>query len=320
MVHRSDSGVLIATAITYSRFGGPDVLTVSQVSVPEPGPGQLRVQVLAIGVNLIDAKIRSGQLPVPTEFPVIPGFDVAGIVDAVGAGRTDFEIGTAVFGTAVSGAYADYALMDGGWIWPKPAGLSWEVAAALPTIAETAFRALQHLDLHTGETLLVHGAAGGVGATATQLAISRGVRVVASVGEADLAFVRSLGATAIHYGDGLVERVRAVSPSGVDAVLDTSGAGVLADSVELAGGGGRVITTVDGRAPEFGATFTGPDPSDRTPEGVPIVADMVAAGALSVRIGTTYPLSEAVAAHTALESHTGGKIILVPSRPATAPT
>lgn len=306
----------MAQAITYDRFGDPDVLTVTEVKAPEPGPDQILVAVKAIGVNLIDAKIRSGSLAgfkgFPSTFPIIPGFDIAGVVTAAGTDVNRFEKGTEVLGSAVAGAYSEYALMDPAWTWEKPPSLSWPKAAALPTIAESAVRALKHLALKAGEVLMIHGAAGGVGSVATQLAIRQGVEVISVVRRSDLNYAHSIGAAAIEYGPGLVQRVRAIFPMGVDAVLDTSGADVIPDSVELAGGGGRVVSLTDVRASDFGAIFTGIDPADRAPEGVPLVANLVAIGEVAVRIAATYPLALASAAHWALNTHQDGRLVLIP--------
>lgn len=241
----------MSKAITYARFGGPEVLALGEVPAPEPAPGQVRVRVRAVGVNPIDVKIRRGDFGAGSGgFPRIPGLDVAGVVDRVGEGAAGVAAGDEVFGVAVGGAYAEYALMERPFA--KPAGLSWEAAASLPTVAEAALRTLGHLALAAGETLLIHGAAGSVGRVATQLAVTRGVRVVGSVAARDDEPLRALGAVPVRYGEGLVERVRAIAPQGVDAVLDAAGRGALPDSIALAGGAGRVITIADPRAAELG--------------------------------------------------------------------
>ncbi len=303
----------MAAAITYTQFGPPDVLTVTEVEPPVPGPDEARVRVRAVSVNPIDVKIRRGDLAgsSPADFPKRPGLDVAGVVDAVGAEVEDVAVGDEVFGVARGGAYAEYALLPGPV--PKPAGVSWGLAASLPTIGEAAFRALGYLDLASGETLLIHGAAGSVGGIATQVAVARGLTVIGSVGEADEARTRALGATPVRYGEGLVERVRAVAPQGVDAVLDTAGRGALPDSIELAGGPERVVTIADPSAKEHGVRFTGGTADDRAWEALPQLAELAAAGKLEVPIWRTYPLAEAAAAHAAIEAgENRGKIVLVP--------
>jgi len=298
-------------AITYSRYGGPDVLTVSDVAAPEPGPGQVRVRVRAAGINLIDLKLRRGELAkfFTAHFPVTPGFDVAGTVDALGENVTGTEVGDDVLGVT-DGSYATYALLNAPV--SKPASLPWEFAASLPVVGEAAFRVLEHLAIRAGDTLLVHGAAGSVGSLATQLAISRGATVIGVAGEDDLAYVRSLGASAVVRGDGLAERVRAISPRGADAALDTVGHGLLPVSIELAGGPERVVTIADATASQYGVRFTGSDPNDRFPAALPWLVSLAVADKLKLRVGTPYRLVEAAAAHTAIETGTyKGKGVLV---------
>jgi NADPH:quinone reductase-like Zn-dependent oxidoreductase len=302
----------MSTAITFSRYGEPDVLTVSPAGVPQPGPGQVRIRVRAVAVNVIDVKIRSGHMDgiFPVSFPVTPGWDVAGVVDAVG-GDAGAAVGDEVFGVASVGGYSDYALLDQPVL--RPEGLSAETAAALVTVGEAAFRALSHLNVKAGQTLLIHGAAGSVGTIAVQLAVARGITVIGTAAAEDLERVTALGATAVRYGEGWSDRVRALAPDGVDAVFDTSGAGVLAESVALAGDAARVITIADESAAQHGVRFTGADPSDRIPEARSELAALAAAGRLSVPIWRTYPLAEAARAHADLEAgRNHGKIILLP--------
>ena len=165
--------------ITYSRYGGPDVLSLSDADIPEPGPGQVRIRVRAVAVNPIDAKIRSGRMDgiFPIQFPVLPGWDVAGVVDVAGPGAAA-AAGDEVFGVAAVGGYSQYALLDRPV--PKPAALSWETAAALVTVGEAAFRVLKHLGLKAGQTLVILGAGGSVGTIAVQLATARGIRVISA--------------------------------------------------------------------------------------------------------------------------------------------
>jgi NADPH:quinone reductase-like Zn-dependent oxidoreductase len=302
----------MSTAITFSRYGEPDVLTVSSAEVPQPGPGQVRIRVRAVAVNLIDVKIRSGHLDgiIPVSFPVTPGWDVAGVVDAAGENATA-AVGDEVFGVASAGGYSEYALL--GQPVARPAGVSAETAAALVTVGEASVRGLRHLDVKPGQTLLIHGAAGSVGTIAVQLAVAQGLTVIGTAAEDDLGGVTALGATAVRYGQGWADRVRAVAPDGIDAVFDTSGAGVLADSVALTGDASRVITIADENAAQFGVRFTGADPGDRVPEARAELAGLAAAGQLSVPIWRTYPLAQAALAHADLEAgRNHGKIILRP--------
>jgi NADPH:quinone reductase-like Zn-dependent oxidoreductase len=246
----------------------------------------------------------------PVSFPVTPGWDVAGVVDAAGENATA-AVGDEVLGVATAGGYSEYALLD--QPVARPAGVSAETAAALVTVGEAAVRGLRHLDVKPGQTLLIHGAAGSVGTIAVQLAVARGLTVIGTAAEEDLGRVAALGATAIRYGQGWADRVRAVARDGIDAVFDTSGAGVLADSVALTGDPGRVITIADESAAQHGVRFTGADPGDRVPEARAELAALAATGQLSVPIWRTYPLAQAARAHADLEAgRNHGKIILRP--------
>ena len=302
----------MSTAITFSRYGEPDVLTVSAAEVPQPGPGQVRIRVHAVAVNLIDVKIRSGHMDgiFPISFPVTPGWDVAGVVDAAGENATA-AVGDEVFGVASAGGYSEYALL--GQPVARPAGVSAETAAALVTVGEAAVRGLRHLDVKPGQTLLILGAGGSVGTIATQLAVARGLTVVGTASPDDAGRLASLGATAVRYGDGWADRVRAAAPDGVDAVFDTTGAGLLAGAVSLAGDPARVITIADPGAAEHQVRFTGADPADRAPEALPELARLMAAGQLTVPVWRGYPLAEAATAHADLEAgRNHGKIVLRP--------
>jgi NADPH:quinone reductase-like Zn-dependent oxidoreductase len=302
----------MSTAITFSHYGEPDALTVSAAEVPDPGPGQVRIRVRAVAVNLIDVKIRSGHMDgiFPIRFPVTPGWDVAGVVDVAGE-NAPAAVGDEVFGVASAGGYSEYALLDHPVI--RPEGLSEVTAAALVTVGEAAYRGLAHLDVKAGQTLLIHGAAGSVGTIAVQLAVARGLTVIGTAAGGDMERVTALGAVAVRYGDGWADRVRAAAPDGVDAVFDTSGAGLLAESVMLTGDAARVITIADEAAAEQGVRFTGADPADRFPQALPELAELAASGRLSVPIWRTYPLAQAARAHADLDAgRNHGKIILLP--------
>jgi NADPH:quinone reductase-like Zn-dependent oxidoreductase len=183
-------------------------------------------------------------------------------------------MGDEVFGAASAGGYSEYALLDHPVI--RPEGLSEVTAAALVTVGEAAYRGLAHLDVKAGQTLLIHGAAGSVGTIAVQLAVARGLTVIGTAAAGDLERVTALGAAAVRYGDGWADRVRAAAPDGVDAVFDTSGAGLLAESVMLTGDAARVITIADETAAEQGVRFTGADPADRFPQALPELAELAA--------------------------------------------
>ncbi|MGW7056578.1 NADP-dependent oxidoreductase [Streptomyces sp. NPDC054887] len=302
-------------AIVFERFGGPEVLRHRRTEKPEPGPGQVRVRVLAAGVNPLDYKIRNGAMEAfyPTVFPAVPGLEFAGVVDAVGDGVTHAAVGDEVLGWTTTGAYAEYALA--GDIAAKPAGLSWERAASLPVAGETAQRVLDLLKVTSGETLLVHGAAGVVGTVAVQLAVAAGVTVVGTASEANHDHLRALGAVPVTYGDGLAERVREAAPQGVDAVLDAAGHGVLPMSVELLGGATeRVVTIADPDAADHAVVFSAGGTEPRAVrKGLAEHARLAAEGLLVVRTPQVFPLADAAKAQELSEAgHARGKLIIKP--------
>ncbi|WP_262701071.1 MULTISPECIES: NADP-dependent oxidoreductase [Streptomyces] len=300
-------------AIVYEEYGGPEVLRLKETEEPHPGPGQVRLKVMAAAVNPLDHKIRGGWMPQmgPAAFPAIPGIEAAGVVDEVGDGVTDVSVGDEVLGWTVTGAYAPYALATD--VAPKPAGLGWETAAALPVAAETSARVLDLLGLKEGETLLLHGAAGAVGGVGVQLAVARGATVIGTASPANHDYLRSLGAIPVAYGEGLADRVRAVAPKGVDAVYDAAGQGALPVSIELRGGtADRVVTIADPAAADLGVTFSAGG-GGRPVEAIAEYARLAAAGRLRVPVVRSFPLADAAAAHEQSETgHSRGKLILRP--------
>src|SRR5689334_14409479 len=242
-------------AVIFDKYGDPDVLHVGEVAEPHAGPGQVRIAVRASSVNPIDWKLRSGALAefMPVELPKVVGYDGAGVVDELGEGA-EASVGDEVFGFGVGNATAaEHAVLDD--FARKPAELSFEEAAGYPVTVETSVRALDLLGLQSGQTLLVNGAAGGVGTAAVQFARARGARVIGTAGESNHDFLRELGAEPTTYGEGLVERVRELG--GADLAFDTAGAGAIPDLVEIAGSPDRVITIADYAAPEYGVRVTG---------------------------------------------------------------
>jgi NADPH:quinone reductase-like Zn-dependent oxidoreductase len=289
-------------AIVMTGYGPPEVLKWAQVSVPEPGEGQIRIKVKAAGVSPTDLALRAGYLKdaIPLPANAVLGFEAAGTVDAVGPGVTGSSVGDSVAALLFSiGGYAEYAIAS---TWTsKPDNVSWVDAAALPASAEAAIGVLRQLDVKSGETLLLFGGGGSVGVIATQLAVAQGIKVISAVGEHDDALARELGATPVRYGSGLPGRVRALGA--VDAVFDAAGKGVLADAIALTGGPKRVITLSDPAAADFGVTLSQPT-NDRAPGALDDTMPLLAEGRLRLRVRATMPMQQAADAHRQLESGT----------------
>ncbi|GAA4942348.1 NADP-dependent oxidoreductase [Actinomycetospora succinea] len=304
----------------YRRFGGPEVLEVVEREDPVPGEGQVRLAVRAAAVNPLDWKLRTGAMAgtdAPPE-PKVPGYDVAGVVDAVGAGVTELAVGDEVLGKTTSGSYAEKAVANTNALVRKPEAISWEVAASLSVGVTTAYRALAQLGLgegdHTGTTLIVDGASGSVGVYAVQLAVARGATVIGTASATHQDDVRALGATPVVYGEGLVERVREVAPQGVDLAFETAGKGALRDLVTLVGSPDKAITIADYTgAQELGVVFTsGGDPDDERrwlADALPRIAD----GRFRTTAVVTYPLAEAGKAQDDNQhGRVSGKLVLLP--------
>ncbi|WP_261567846.1 NADP-dependent oxidoreductase [Frankia gtarii] len=302
-------------AMSFAQTGGPEVLHLVDVSQPHAGPGQIRIAVRAAGVNPVDWKIRNGSTlrTIPVALPHIPGMEAAGVVDEVGAGVEGVAVGDEVFGAAQS-ASAEYAVLDE-WA-PKPPELTWAQAGGLAMAVETAARGLDLLGLSAGSasagrTLLVNGAAGGVGLAAVQLAQARGARVIGTAGRDNQEYLRSLGAAATDYGPGLVERVRALAPDGVDAALAVSGEGALPDLIALTGSPDRVVSIGDVTAADHGVVFT-TGAEGRAFYSLREAATLAAAGRLTMAVARALPLAELGEAHRISETgHVRGKLVVV---------
>jgi NADPH:quinone reductase-like Zn-dependent oxidoreductase len=297
-------------AVQFAEYGDPDVLQVANVDEPHAGPGQIRLRVRAAGVNPVDWKIRSGMMAQDKTLasPRGLGSDVAGVVDEVGDGVTGVSVGDEVFGFASSGGYAEYALMEN--FARKPAAMSWTEAAGLPVAVETAVRTLDLLGLKAGQTILINGAAGGVGVAATQFARARGASVIGTASEGNHDFLRSLGATPVTYGEGMRERVRAVAPHGVDLALDTAGHGGLPDLIELTGSPDNVITIADFSAPQHGVRVT-TGQEGRAFHALDQAAQLYEENRFAMPVAQTLPLEQAAEAHRlSQDGHVRGKLVL----------
>ncbi len=298
-------------AVTFDEYGDPSVLHVAEVPEPHAGPGQVRIKVLAASVNPVDWKIRKGYLAkmMPLEFPAIPGRDGAGVVDEIGEGVSGVSIGDEVFGSAVGGSTAEYAVLAG---WGRrPSTWSIEEAAGAGIAASTSVRSLDQLGVEPGKTILIEGAAGGVGSIAAQIAIARGLKVIGTASEGNHEFLRSLGVIPTTYGPGLGERVKALAPEGVDYVIDMVGSGSIADLVMLVDDPNDVITIADPDPGAVGARRTGNEGSlfDAYDE----VAALAEQGEAIIPIQQVFTFDQAVQAHELSESgHVRGKLIITP--------
>jgi NADPH:quinone reductase-like Zn-dependent oxidoreductase len=300
-------------AVVYHRFGGPEVLEIAELPEPKVNLDGVLVRVRAAALNPADLGVQAGALAGSREsyFPVVPGWDVAGVVERAGPAAPEFTPGDEVIGYVRgevehhNGAYAELVAADVRTLVQKPRSLPWDEAAGLPLAGLTALQAIDALAPKPGETLLVHAAAGAVGSLAAQIALGRGARVLGTASEPNHGYLRSLGVEPVRYGEGLAGRVRELAPAGVDAVLDTAGRGTLAATPDI---GTRVVSIAEFDHPGATAVF-----ARLVPEDLRTVAELAEAGRLEVRVARTFPLEQAAAAQRLLaEGHAPGRIVLVP--------
>ena len=307
-----------AQRVVAAAFGGPEVLEVQEVTLPDPGPGQAVVSLRAAGVNPIDAKMYGGPGD-EANLPVLLGFEGAGVVTAVGEGAADDQgllaVGDEVIAFQVGGAYATDLVADAGTLTRKPPSLGWPESAVLMLSGATAVHALTATAVGEGDTVLIHGGAGGVGLYAVQLARLCGARVVATASEGSHGLLRDLGAEPVVYGDGLLDRVRALAPDGVDAALDLVGTDEAVDvSLALVPDRARVTTIAAfARGTQEGVLLPGGPESEAIRDAArPELARLAGDGSLTVVVAQTYPLAEAAAAHRRISTgHTTGKLALL---------
>ena len=299
-------------ALSYARYGGPDVLELTDRPLPKVPPGWVLVRVKSAAVNPVDWKIMAGGLDalMEVQFPVVPGWDVAGVVESVGIDVPEWSPGDEVIAYGRTdwvhgGTMAEYVALPSRLLGPKPVSVDWDRAAALPLAALTAYQVLGRLQVAADETVLVHNASGGVGGHAVQLAAARGARVIGTASEANHDYLRGLGAEPVAYGDGLPERVRALVPEGVDVVVDLVG-GVVEQTLAVLAEGGRHASIADDAVEAHGGTWMWVRPSA---EDLAQVAGLVDRGVLRVELARSVPLEEAAEAYRlSAEDHVRGKI------------
>ncbi|MFF0163597.1 NADP-dependent oxidoreductase [Streptomyces sp. NPDC005263] len=300
-------------AIALQKYGQD----LELVDHPEPkvAPGEVLIRVKAAGVNPVDWKLGEGYLDpiMEVRFPMIPGWDVAGVVEQVGLDVEAFAPGDEVYGYirkdwVQQGSYAELAAAHVRMLARKPSSLSWEEAAGLPLAGLTAYQSIKRVGVGAGDTVLVHAAAGGVGMCAVQIAAALGARVIGTASERNHDFVRSLGAEPVTYGDGLADRIRAVAPDGVDVALDFVGGDAVEVSRQVLKSPERLASVVDAAAAETGGHYVWVQPDS---VGLTALAELADQGRLSVTVARTLPLAEAAEAwRLSREGHTRGKLVL----------
>jgi NADPH:quinone reductase len=316
----------VATAVFATSYGEPEeALSIREIELPDPGPGQVSIDVRAVSINAIDVKAYSGMFGTDeSKLPMKLGSEVSGVVRAVGPDATGpagpLAVGDEVIGYPVTTAYASALNAKATSVYPKPTSLSWEQAAGLSLVGVAAFHLLEATHVSDGDTVLAHGAAGGVGLMACQLAVGRGATVVGTAATSRHEMLRGFGVVPVVYGDGLADRVRAAAPGGVDVALDTVGTDEAVDvSLELVADRSRIATIAAfGRAGEAGITLLGNGPgaepgTELRNRARLLLTELAGKGELDVVVAATFPLTEAAAAHRFVkDGHAGGKVVLVP--------
>lgn len=309
-----------AKVVVAGSYGGPESLEVVEEPIPQPGPGEVLLEVRAAGVNQADWKVYSGMWGTDEDnLPMLLGFEAAGVVVALGEGVRTVDVGDEVIAQPINGGYATHVVVPEGALTPKPETLDWPDAAALLLTGAAAWLTLEATGVVEGDTVLVHGAAGGVGLMAVQLARLRGARVIGTASLANHELLRELGAEPVLYGDGLLERVRALAANlgEVDAALDLVGSAEALE-VSVAVAPRERIATIANFTTAFDAGIkvlgAGGDPGDDIREAARVpLAELAGSGELQVMVGQTLPLERAAEAHRLLkEGRVNGKLVLLP--------
>ncbi|MFB7978683.1 NADP-dependent oxidoreductase [Streptomyces vinaceus] len=301
-------------AMAYETYGGTEVLTETRLPMPKLAPGELLVRVRCASVNPVDWKIMAGGLDplMDVVYPVVPGWDVAGTVERVGIDTPEFAVGDEVMAYARKdyvhgGTFAEYVSVPVRAAAAKPASLSWQEAAGLPLAGLTAYQLLTRLATGKDDTVLIHGAAGGVGSFGVQIARALGARVIGTASPRNHDRLRELGCEPVEYGEGLVDRVRALAPDGVTVAADFVG-GVLDVTQAVLAEGGRHASIADPSVLGAGGQWMWVRPDA---EGLAELGRLADAGKLKVTVAKTYPLAQlAEAFELSQTGRTAGKIVL----------
>lgn len=303
-------------AAIYDRYTSEFTdVRIAELPKPKVFPGTVLIEVRAAGVNPVDWKAMSGGLDdlIDAQFPVIPGWDVAGVVVETGIDTPEFAVGDEVLAYARKdvlhgGTFAELVAVAAAHVARKPATLAWEQAGALPLAGGVALRTLDLLEVGADDTVLIHAAAGGVGSLGVQIAKARGARVLGTASPTNHDFLRELGAEPLAYGEGLADRVRELAPGGVRAVADFVG-GQLDVTLAVLAEGGRHASIVDGAVAEHGGHMVWVRPDGSHTQRL---ADLAAEGGLTVPIARTFRLEEVPQAFAASRSgHTRGKNVII---------
>jgi NADPH:quinone reductase len=306
----------MARAVRFDRYGDRDVLYVADVEVLAPPAGEVLVAVRAAGINPGEAKIRAGANAerFPATFPSGQGSDLAGIVNAVGEGVTEFRVGDEVLGWSWRrSSQAEFVTVPADQLITKPPQLSWEVAGSLYIVGATAYAAVRAVGPRAGETVAVSAATGGVGSVVVQLLRIKDANVLGIASPRNHEWLEGKGVAAIDYGEGLADRLRAAAPDGIDAFIDTFGPEYVQLALDLGVPPDRINTIIAfAKAAEVGAKTEG-SAAGTSRQALTELADLAASGRLEIPIAATYPLDEVRAAYAELEhGHTRGKIVLIP--------
>jgi NADPH:quinone reductase-like Zn-dependent oxidoreductase len=303
-------------AVRFNNYGGLDVLQVVEVDRPQPGPGKVLVRVKAAGINPGEVSIRQGLFAErwPATFPSGQGSDLAGIAEEVGSGVVNVMVGDEVIGfTNDRASQAEFVLVESGHLVPRPRNVPWEQAGALFVAGTTAYAAVRSVGLSAGDTVVVSGAAGGVGSIAVQLARNAAAKVIGLSSDANHKWLADHGVIPVTYGDGVEDRIRSASGGKVDAFIDTFGGGYVELALKLGVAPNRIDTIIDfAAAAKYGVKTEGSYEA-ATADVLAQLAELLATGRLEIPIAKVYPLAEVRDAYREIEQrHTRGKIVLEP--------
>lgn len=304
----------MSRAVRFEEYGDVDVLDVVEVEDPVAGDGELLVRVRAAGINPGEAKIRQGDMHAmfPATFPSGQGSDLAGVVEQVGDGVPGIAVGDEVIGfTDNRASQAEMVVIEAENATPRPAGVSWDVAGSLCVAGATAWASVRAVSPKAGETVVISGAAGGVGVIAVQLARRTGATVIGVASERHHEWLRAHGVVPVAYGDGVADRIREAAGDGVDAFLDMVGGGYVELALKLGVASERINTIVDFAAVQAHGVKSEGNAVGASARVLAELASLIAADELEIPIAATYPLAQVRDAYRELaDNHTRGKIVL----------